>query len=317
MLKKIALPLVATALLQTASPVAAQNFPTQPIQIVVPFDAGGANDLAARAIQPALTKALGQPVVVLNKPGAGGGLGVTEVMRARPDGYTLLMLPSNNLIYEPNFKKTAYDVETFDYICRIFVVPITLAISPSAPFKDVPGMLKFAKENPAKLLYGTPAIGGINHVSLLALQKATGTQMTRVPFQGAAPAMQALASGQIHVSVDTPTTIVNANLKPAAVFTHRRAPETPDTPTFRELGIDLIEFVGFAGLVTPKGLPAPVRAALETACATTMKDPEALATLQRLNLRPDYLDAGAYKSNAALTFKVVGDALKEAGIVAQ
>lgn len=309
--------LAAGAVLLVAGFAGAQAYPTQPVQVVVPFDAGGANDLAARAIQPALTKALGQPVVVINKAGAGGSLGVQEVLKAPADGHTLLFLPSNNLIYEPNFRKNAtYGVDSFDYICRVFLVPISLAVSPTAPFKDVAGLIKFARENPKKVLYGVPAVGGINHVSLLALQKATGTEMTRVPFTGAAPAMQALASGQVHVSVDTPTTIRGAQLSPVAVFTKERSPEAPDAPTMKELGIDVMEFVGFAGIVGPRGLPAAARSKLEGACKTALEDPEALAVLKRLNLRPAYLSAGEYQSTSAAASKAVRQQMQEAGISA-
>jgi len=283
----------------------------------VPFDAGGANDLAARAIAPALTKALGQPVVVINKAGAGGSLGVQEVLKASADGHTLLFMPSNNLIYEPNFRKNApYGVDSFDYICRVFLVPISLAVSPTAPFKDVGGLIKYAKENPRKVLYGVPAVGGINHVSILALQKATGTQMTRVPFTGAAPAMQALASGQVHISADTPTTIRNAQLAPIAVFTKERSPEAPDAPTMKELGIDVMELVGFAGIVAPRGLPAGVRTKLEGACKTALEDPDALAVLKRLNLRPAYLGAAEYQSTSAAASATVRQEMQEAGISA-
>jgi len=314
---KLAGLLSTTAVLLAAGPAAAQSFPTQPVQLVVNFDAGGANDLAARAIQPALTRSLGQPVVVINKPGAGGSLGVQEVLKANADGHTLLFLPSNNLIYEPNYRKTAaYGVESFDYICRVFLVPISLAVSPSAPFKDVKGLVEYAKANPQKVLFGIPALGGINHVSVIALQKATGTQFTRVPFTGAAPAMQALASGQIHVAADTPTTIHNAQMKPVAVFTKERSPEVPDVPTLKELGIDVMEFVGFAGIVGPRGLPAAVRAKLEGACKTALEDAEALAVIKRLNLRAAYLGAGEYQSTAAEASKTVRQEMQDAGLSA-
>nr|WP_291979926.1 tripartite tricarboxylate transporter substrate binding protein [Chelatococcus sp.] len=308
------IPLTAAVGLAAGLPAQAQSFPTGPVEIVVPFDAGGANDLAARAVQSAFSEDLGQPVVVLNKAGAGGALGITEVMKDKADGYTLLLLASNNLIYEPNFKTTAYNTETFDFICRIFAVPVSLAIAPSAPFKDVAGMIAYAKENPGKILYGTPAIGGIYHVAMLALQRATGTEMTRVPFTGGAPMIQALASGQIHVAADTPTTIANAGLSSVAMFANERAPEAQNVPTLKELGVNTMEFVGFAGLVAPRGLAGDVRARLETACEKAMANPSAVDTLKRINLRPAWLSAADYKANAKEVFTKVGVAMREAGV---
>ena len=175
-----------------------QTYPARAITMIVPFPPGGNTDIMARALQNELYKVLGQTVVVLNKGGAAGTLGIVELNKANPDGYTFALTPNNPLTAQPHLQKLPYGLDSFRYICLTYYAPYVLMAGPQAPFKTFKEFLEFAKAKPENLVYGHPGVGSQPHLGMLAVLEAIGADGLGVPFQGAGPMALALLSGTSH-----------------------------------------------------------------------------------------------------------------------
>src|SRR5499426_4109992 len=180
---------VATAHSASAS---AQTYPTRPINMIVPFPPGGNTDIMARALQNEMGKALGQTLVIINKGGAAGTLGLIDLSRAAPDGYAVALTPNNPLTAQPHLQKLAYGMDSFRYICLTYYTPYVLIAGPQAPFRTFDEFLKFARAKPGNLVYGHPGPASQPHLGMLAVLKAIGADGLGVPFQGAGPMSHAL-----------------------------------------------------------------------------------------------------------------------------
>jgi tripartite-type tricarboxylate transporter receptor subunit TctC len=288
-----------TALLATCAigigAAAAQSYPTRQIQLVVPFPAGGNTDLMARALQPELAKALGQPVVVFNKGGAAGTLGNIDVFQARPDGYTVGLSPNNPLTGQPHVQKLPYSLDSFRYICLIYDTPYVLIGGPKAPFKTMQEFITYTKAKPDNLIYGTPGPGSTNHLVMLAVLGAIKGDGVHVPFQGAGPMSQALLGGTIMAFTETPSVAKASNLPILASLTKQRQASIPDVPTAAELGYPAEGFTA-GGLIVPEKTPDAVVQALEKACQQASASSEFKATIERLNGVPRYLPGAEFKA---------------------
>ena len=250
---------------------AAQNFPTKPITIVVPFSAGGTTDILARIVGQGLTTELGQSVVVDNKPGAGGNIGASLAAKAQADGYTLFMgTVGTHAINQSLYKKLPYDpVKDFAPLSRVATVPNLLVAHPSQPFKTVKEMIAYAKANPGKITFGSPGSGASPHVSGELFKSMTGTDMLHVPYKGSAPAMTDLLGGQTSVMFDNMPSAIqhvrSGKLRPIAVTTAKRSPELPDVPTIAEAGVPGYEATSWFGMFAPAATPKPVLSKLQAA----------------------------------------------------
>jgi tripartite-type tricarboxylate transporter receptor subunit TctC len=242
---RLALPLLAilSGVSLPASLALAQSYPDHPIRIVVPFAAGGASDVVARAIAPKLTDKLGQSVIVENRTGAGGSLGVTQVVRGPADGYTLLLGSSSEIAQYPNVvSNPPYDaLRDFTPIALIATVPLALTVIESLPVKSVPELLTYARQNPGKLNYGSAGVGSSTHLAMLLLTSMTGTTMTHVPYRGSAPVVADLLAGNLHLAIPTMSAVLphagGGKLRVIAVSTTKRAAALPELPTIAESGI--------------------------------------------------------------------------------
>ena len=259
---------VATLLLPAASFAA---WPEKPIRIVVTFAAGGASDIVARAISDPLAKALGQPVIVDNKPGAGGTLGGTEVVRAAPDGYTLMLSNSTPLSIGPwTVPRQPYDpVRQFTHIAMLGVAPVAIMANPKsgpATLKDLPKVQSFGSGGP----------GSIGHIVGEMAKGAMKFQMTHVPYRGGAPMTTDLIAGTIPVGIDVVTafvpTIRQGQIKALAVTTRSRSPLLPEVPTVVELGLPQLLAENYFGVSGPAGLPKEVTDKLAKALADIVAD---------------------------------------------
>ncbi len=286
--------LLATAALGAGS-AAAQTYPTRQVQLVVPFPPGGNTDLMARALQPELAKALGQPVVVFNKGGAAGTLGNIEVFQARPDGYTVGLTPNNPLTGQPHVQKLPYSLDSFRYVCLIYDTPYVLIAGPKSPFKTMHEFVAYTKQKPDNLIYGTPGPGSTNHLVMLAVLGAIKGDGVHVPFQGAGPMSQALLGGTVMAFTETPAVAKASNLPILASLTKQRQASIPDVPTAAELGYNAEGFTA-GGLIVPEKTPDAVVAVLEKACETASASAEFKATIQKLNGVPRYLPGAAFKA---------------------
>lgn len=304
---------LAAALALLSAPAAAQTYPSRAVQMIVPFPPGGNTDLMARALQEELRKALGQPVIVLNKGGASGTIGIVELVKAQADGYTIALTPNNPLTAQPHLQKLVYGMDSFRYLCLTYFAPYVLIAGPQAPFKTFDEFLKFARTKPQDLTYGHPGPGSQPHLGMLAVLKAIGVEALGVPFQGAGPMAQALHSGTVMAIAETPAVAQASNLPILAALSDERIAALPEVPTMRELGYPAEGFTA-GGLIAPAETPPAAVAALEQACAQATASAEYRAIVERLNATPRYLPGAEFRKLFEQDSARNAEALKRAGL---
>jgi tripartite-type tricarboxylate transporter receptor subunit TctC len=272
---------LALLLTVVATGASAQGYPNKPIRIVVPFPAGGATDLLARAAAQKLTEAWGQPVVVDNRPGAGGNIGSELVAKAAPDGYTLEMgTVGTHAINASLYAKMPYDhVKDFAPVILVASVPNVLVVNPALPVNSVAELIAYGKANPGKLNFASSGNGTSIHLSGELFKVMAGVQMTHVPYKGSAPALQDLIAGQVQLMFDNlpPSLpqIKGGKLRALAVTSAVRAPALPDVPTVAEAGLPGFEASSWFGILAPAGTPPEVIARLNAEIAKWLASPEA------------------------------------------
>jgi tripartite-type tricarboxylate transporter receptor subunit TctC len=296
-----------------AGGAAAQTYPARPISMVVPFPPGGNTDIMARALQNELTKALGQTVVVVNKGGASGTIGIIELTKAAPDGYTLALTPNNPLTAQPHQLKLPYSMDSFRYICLTYYAPYVLIAGPQAPFKTFDEFVRFAKAKPENLIYGHPGVASQPHLGMLSVLKAIGADGLGVPFQGAGPMAQALLSGTVMAITETPAVATASNLPILAALSSERIAAIPDVRTMRELGFPADAFTA-GGLIAPAAIPPVVAATLEKACAQATATAEYKTIAARLNVEARHLDGAAFRKLFDEDSVQNADAIKRIGL---
>lgn len=276
------LSLAAIAVSMSFSPSAlAQSFPSRPLRIVVPFPAGGTTDVLARAVAQKLTETLGQPVVVDNRPGAGGNIGAELVAKSPPDGYTLLMGTVGTHAINPGlYPKMPYDhVRDFAPVILVAGVPNVLVVNPSLPVNSVQELIAYAKANPGKLNFASSGNGTSIHLSGELFKTMAGVQIMHVPYKGSAPALQDMVGGQVQLMFDNlPSSLAlikGGKLKALAVTSSARAAALPDVPTMAESGLPGFEASSWFGLLAPAGTPQPAIAKLNAEVARWLASPEA------------------------------------------
>lgn len=263
--------LLAACIALAASPAAADDWPARPIEMIVPFAAGGGVDSVARAVAGSLSEQLGKQVVVVNRVGAGGTLGFGTLANAQADGYTLGFGPTTPIANAPYLVKgVRYNVESFDYICQVFENPFSIAVRPDSPFKSIGDLVAAAKRTPGKLTYGHAGLGSIPHLSVENASAELGFQAVQVPFRGDADLLPVLLKGDLDFGAPAISSIVGQNLRVLVVFSDKRHPAFPDAPTAKEAGIATSVPPGQNGIYAPKGLPEPVRQRLEKTCETAV-----------------------------------------------
>jgi tripartite-type tricarboxylate transporter receptor subunit TctC len=255
------------------------TYPERPVTIVVPFAPGGANDVVVRIIQQPLSEALGQPVIVENRGGAGGNIGFGFVARARADGYTLLLAPNSFTVNPSLYEKAIYDpFKDFEPVAEISFFPVTFAVRPDLQVNTLKELIARAKKMPGRLNYSTPGPGTLPHLATELLKLRTGIDMVHIPYSGAAPAAQALLSktvdvGTMSISVAMPL-IQAGSLKALAVTGAERWPDLPDVPTVEETGVPASVSETWQGVLVPAGTPADVVERLAKALVEIAQRPD-------------------------------------------
>ncbi len=269
----------ASAWLAAVQPgAAADEFPTKPVKLVVTFAPGGGADILARIVSEALSERLGQPVIIDNRAGANGNVGMEAVARAPADGYTLVFTTAGTWAVNPHLYKASFDVvKDFAPVMQMTASPGILLVAPSFPAKTVDELIALAKAQPGKLNYGSAGIGGFGHVSAVMFNLMTGTQMTHVPYRGAGPAMAGLLGGEVQLlfndALASMSHIGAKTVRPMAVTTLKRAPFLPDVPTLDESGLKGFDNSSWTAMAAPAGTPKEVIAKLNREMAAVLAMP--------------------------------------------
>lgn len=297
----VALTCAAAALAHTAN---AQEFPSQPITLIVPYAPGGTTDLAGRALAMGMSKVLKQSVMVENKGGAGGTLGVVDMLRTKPDGYRLTLVPVS-VFRQPYVQKTPYDpLKDLTYIASFMAYDFLLAVPAESPFKTVKDVVEAARPGKEGVEYGTPGKFTGNHVTMALLSKAAGVPFTHVPYKGDSEATVALLGGHVKAMVSTNgvmTFMESGKIRALAIAAEKRPAAFANVPTFREAGYDVVvpSPLGVAG---PAGMPKSIVEKLDAAVKAAIDDPEMQRVIKNYGVRVDYRDHQAYTDFAQKNF---------------
>ena len=284
------LPLAVAGLGCVCTMAGAQDaYPSKPIRMVVPFPPGGSIDMTARLVGQKLSISLGQPVLVDNRPGASGNIGMDFVAKAPKDGYTLLMVHTGLASNAHMFAKLPFDpLKDLAPVIRVADQPNVLIMNPKWSFKNVAELVAYAKANPGKLSVGTSGVGGPQDVAARRFMSMTGTDLLNVAYKGGAPALSDLVGGQIDMMFETSPTATpyakSGKLRALAVTGDKRIPALPDVPTVAESGVPGYRFMGWIGLVAPAGTPAPIIAKLNEQVQALLKSPDTQKQLTELSL---------------------------------
>ena len=312
---------LAAALLLFTPPAGAQTWPAKAIKWIVPFPPGGPTDTFSRAVAQKLSEALGQPVVIENRAGAGGGVGMDALAKSAPDGYTIGLSTTGTHAINPALygAKIPYNALTDFTPLTIAVAYINiLVINPNHPAKNVKELVEFARANPGKVTFGSAGNGASNHLSGEVLRSLTGTQMQHIPYKGSAPALTDVMAGNITCMYDVPNTVLPqiraGRVRGLAVTSAKRSPYAPDLPTMEEAGVPGYSSAGsdlWFGIMGPKGIPKPIVAKLNTELIKVLRSPD-----MREKVRGQFFElwtstpeefAAVIKSDSAKWGKIVKD----------
>jgi len=308
--------LVAVALGACAGAAQAQSYPSRTINLIVPFPPGGNTDLMARALQNEISKALKQTVIITNKGGAAGALGLIDLTRSAPDGYTLALSPNNPLTAQPHLQKQPYSMDSFRFVCMTYYTPYVLIAGPQAPFKTFAEFVTFAKAKPENLVYGHPGLASQPHLGMLAVLSAIKADGLGVPFQGAGPMAQGLLSNTVMAITETPAVAAASNLPILAALSETRIAALPDIRTMAELGYPATSFTA-GGMIAPADTSAEVAGVLEKACADATATADYKAIAARLNVEARYLPGEAFRKMFDADSAANADFIKRAGLAAK
>ncbi len=288
-----AIAITLTALTATLCTVAAKanTYPNKPVRMVVPFAAGGPNDVMARILAQQLTTATGQPFVVENKAGAGGVIGTDAVVKSAPDGYTLAFV-SGPLTMAPALQaRMPYNTQTdLAAVAKVAESPMLMMAPSSSNYKTARELIDQARANPGKLTYGSGGIGSTPHMTTELLASVTGAKFLHVPYKGGGESIKALMSGEIDLLIDSITStagpLASGRIKPIAIGQAKRSAKLPDVPTFEEAGIKDFSITHWVGVVAPARTPPEVVSQLHAMIAKALQAPEVVQKLQELGATP-------------------------------
>lgn len=304
----------------TARSSAQEKYPDRPVTIVAPFPPGGVADLTARPVAAALEKVMKNPVVVVNKTGAAGAVGMSFVANSKPDGYNLLMaLSSISIIPEADKlfdRKPAYTMDQLVPIALISADPTIFVVNASRPWKSVKEFVEAAKKRPGEISYSSSGVYGTLHMAMEMFTHAAGINLKHVPYAGAGPALTALLGGHVDTLASGPAVVIPhikaGKIRPLAGWGAKRVASLPDVATFKELGYDA-EFYIWAGLFAPRGTPPAVMKTIRERVKQAVATAEFKAAMEKLQTPIAYLDAPEFQKFWDKDAKMLADAIKRIG----
>ena len=283
--------------------LAQDSYPTKPLTMIAPFPPGGVADIVGRPLAASMEKTLRQPVLVVNRSGAGGAVGTTAAAKASPDGYTILMSLSSISIFpvsDPmNGKPVPYQLSDFAPIALVTADPTVLVVAADGPYKTIQDFIASAKAYPGKMNYSSSGVYGTLHVAMEMFANAAGIKMFHVPYQGGGPAVAALLGGQVHALASGPAAAIGqikgGKMRALAGWGDKRLPLMPDLPTFKELGYKDVEFYIWSGVFAPEATPGPVVSRLRDAVRAAVADPQFVGAMEKVQTPISYLDAPDFR----------------------
>jgi len=298
-----------------------QAYPSKPIRIIVPFTPGGGNDLYARAVGQKLQERLGQPVIVENKPGAGGNIGAEYVAKSAPDGYTLLVAQNGLTMLPWVSKSLPFDVEkSFTPIAIGATVPMAVVVANALPAKSINELIGYAKANPGKLSYATPGVGSPHHLATELLMDMTGTKMVQVPYKGASGMLADLISGNVHLMIGAINSALplvrSGKIRLIGVAEHQRLAHLKDVPTVNE-SLPGYEVNIWYGLLAPAGTPGAIVNLLSEQHHAIVSMPEVRESLARVSLESHPTTAAQMRQIMSAELEKWRKLVKTAGIEPQ
>ena len=316
LLKPALLTLAASTIAITNATAQEAAYPQRPISLIVSAAPGGTTDLAARMIADPLSKELGQPVVVENKPGASGGIAAQQVLRAKPDGYTLLLQYSGYQVITPSIEKVSWDpVKDFTPVANVLSAPQLLVVKKDLPVNSLKELVQYAKDNPGKLNYASSGTGALQHVATEQLNQMAGIKTTHVPYKGTGPALTDLLAGVVDLTITTPPPLLphvkSGALKALAVTSKEPLPSLPNVPTAATAGYPDWLVSSWFAMYGPKGVPSDVVQRLNAAIEKIMATPEYKKKAEGLGATAEYMgpeQLGKYTGEELARWKKVIDA---------
>ena len=282
---------------------AQEPYPSKPVTMIAPFPPGGVADIVGRPLAASMEKTLKQPVLVVNRSGAGGAVGTTAAARSAPDGYSILMSLSSISIFpvsDPiNGKPAPYQLADFAPIALVTADPTILVVSADGPYQTIQEFIASARAYPNQMNYSSSGVYGTLHVAMEMFASAAGIRMFHVPYQGGGPAAAALLGGQVHALASGPAAVVGqikgGKMRALAGWGDQRLPAMPELPTFKELGYKDVEFYIWSGVFAPAATPAPVQAKLREAVRAAVADAQFKGAMAKADTPIQYLDAPQFR----------------------
>lgn len=299
-------------------------YPSRPVTMIVPFPPGGVADIVGRPLAAAMERTLKQPVIVVNRTGAGGAVGMAAAAKAAPDGYTILMGLSSISIFPVsdriNGKTPAYEMKDFAPIALVTADPTVLVVRADSPYKTLKDFIDAARASPGKINYSSSGVYGTLHVAMEIFANAAGIKLFHIPYQGGGPAVTALLGGQVEALASGPAAAIGqikgGKMRALASWSDKRLALLPDLPTFKELGYDA-EFYIWAGVFAPAAAPAPVVARLREAVRNAVSDPDLRGAMEKVGTPIAYLDAPEFQKYWDQDARRLAVALEKIGRVDQ
>lgn len=292
------------------------DYPNRPISIIVPYAPGGTTDVVGRALAESMARQLGQAVIIENKPGAAGAMGVLDMMNAKPDGYRLTMAPVG-IFRQPYVQETRYDpIRDLTYIASFLTYDFAVTVKADSPFKTIDEFVEYAKKNPGDIDYGTPGQYTGNQVVLAMLGKSVGAEFTHIPYKGDSDATAALVGGHTKAAVITNSILTHAQsgtVRILATADEERNPVFEGVPTLREAGYDVL-VPSPLGLAGPADLPQEIVEKLDHAVKAALEDSAFKQALDNFGVRPYYMDHKTYSEFAKTTFAAEKDIIGNLGL---